>query len=213
MILLALWVFEAKTWAVILMLAVTIPLAWRSGACAVPSAASRSLQTARGTGRHELAIPRVGVSACLLGEEVRYDGAHKRSATLVELVGPHVELVPVCPEVEVGMGTPREPLQLVRDARGTRMVTVHTNVDYTDRMNEWARARVRELEHSRIHGYVLKSGSPSCGLEGPGLFAHILMTSIPTLPVIDEKRLEDPTARAEFMRRVIARRDRDSKRV
>jgi uncharacterized protein YbbK (DUF523 family) len=158
-----------------------------------------------------MAIPRVGVSACLLGEEVRYDGGHKRSATLVDLVGPQVELVPVCPEVEVGMGTPREPLQLVHDARGVRMVTVRTGIDYTDRMNEWARARVRELERAGLDGYVLKSGSPSCGLEGPGLFAHILMTSIPTLPVIDEKRLEDPSARTEFMRQVIARRAGDVK--
>lgn len=160
-----------------------------------------------------MAIPRVGVSACLLGEEVRYDGGHKRSATLVDLVGPEVELVPVCPEVEVGMGTPREPLQLVRDARGTRMVTVRTGIDYTDRMNEWARARVSELERAGIHGYVFKSGSPSCGLEGPGLFAHVLMRSLPTLPVIDEKQLEDPARRAEFMRQVIARHASDSKRV
>ena len=150
-------------------------------------------------------MPRVGVSACLLGEEVRHDGGHKRSATLVELIGPQVELVPVCPEVEVGMGTPREPLQLLRDAQGTRMVTVRTGIDYTDQMNEWARARVSELERSGLHGYVLKSGSPSCGLEGPGLFAQVLMTAIPALPIIDEKRLEDPASRAEFMRRVIAR--------
>jgi len=171
-----------------------------------------------------MAIPRVGVSACLLGEEVRYDGGHKRSATLVDLIGPRVELVPVCPEVEVGMGTPREPLQLVRDGRGVRMVTVRTGIDYTDRVNEWARARVGELEQAGIHGYVLKSGSPSCGLEapvlserseskGPGLFAAILVTSMRDLPVIDEKGLEDASSRAEFMQRVIARHAADSTRV
>jgi uncharacterized protein YbbK (DUF523 family) len=151
-----------------------------------------------------MAIPRVGVSACLLGEEVRYDGGHKRSATLVDLVGPQVELVPVCPEVEVGMGTPREPLQLVRNARGVRMLTVRTGIDYTDRMNEWARARVRGLERAGIDGYVLKSGSPSCGLDVPGLFSTVLLGSMPALPVIDEKRLEDPVARAEFLDRVAA---------
>ena len=160
-----------------------------------------------------MAIPRVGVSACLLGEQVRYDGGHKRSATLVELIGPQVELVAVCPEVEVGMGTPREPLQLLRDARGTRMVTVRSGVDYTDRMNEWARARVTGLERAGLHGYVLKSGSPSCGLEGPGLFSQILMTTLPALPVIDEKNLENPSARADFMRQVIARHALDSNRV
>jgi uncharacterized protein YbbK (DUF523 family) len=148
--------------------------------------------------------PRIGVSACLLGEEVRYDGGHKRHATLIDFVGAHVEWVPVCPEVEVGMGTPREPLQLVLDQGTLRMVTMRTGIDYTDRMNEWARARVRELERSGLDGYVLKSGSPSCGLEGPGLFAQVLMTSLPSLPVIDEKRIEDPDARAQFVQCVIA---------
>jgi uncharacterized protein YbbK (DUF523 family) len=160
-----------------------------------------------------MAIPRVGVSACLLGDEVRYDGGHKRSATLVDLIGPQVELVRVCPEVEVGMGTPREPLQLVRNDRGLRMVSVRTAVDYTDRMNEWARERVRELECASLHGYVLKSGSPSCGLEGPGLFATVLMHAMPDLPVIDEKRLDDVASRTEFMKRVIARHAMDSNRV
>jgi uncharacterized protein YbbK (DUF523 family) len=160
--------------------------------------------------------PRIGVSACLLGEEVRYDGGHKRSATLVDLIGPQVELVPVCPEVEVGMGTPREPLQLVGSDRGVRMVTAGTGIDYTDRMNDWAARRVRELEQSDIDGYVLKSGSPSCGLEvpvlserseskEPGLFAAMLMREWVSLPVIDEKRLEDPHARAEFLGRVVTR--------
>ena len=146
-------------------------------------------------------LPRIGVSACLLGEEVRYDGGHKRNVTLIDVIGPQVELVPVCPEVEVGMGTPREPLELVRDERGLRMITVTTRVDYTDRMNDWAERRVRELERSGIDGYVLKSGSPSCGLED-GLFAHALMALLPALPVIDEKRLENPSARAEFIGRV-----------
>jgi hypothetical protein len=113
-----------------------------------------------------------------------------------------VELVPVCPEVEVGMGTPREPLQLVRGDRGVRMVTVTTRIDYTDRMNDWAAHRVRELEQSGIDGYVLKSGSPSCGLD-EGLFAHALTTLLPGLPVIDERRLEDPSARAEFIGSVV----------
>ena len=161
--------------------------------------------------------PRIGVSACLLGEEVRYDGGHKRNAALVDLIGPQVEWVAVCPEVEVGMGTPREPLQLVSDAGRLRMVTVQTAVDYTDRMNEWAQARVRELERAGIDGYILKSGSPSCGLEvpvlserseskRPGLFATVLSAALPLLPVIDESHIEDADARAEFLERVIAHR-------
>jgi len=162
--------------------------------------------------------PRIGVSACLLGELVRYDGGHKRSATLVDLIGPQAELVPVCPEVEVGMGTPREPLQLVVSDRGVRMMTVGTGIDYTDRLNDWAGHRVRELERAGLDGYVLKSASPSCGLEVPvlserseskGLFAAMLMRELASLPVIDEKRLEDPDARAEFLARVVGQhRDR-----
>jgi uncharacterized protein YbbK (DUF523 family) len=159
--------------------------------------------------------PRIGVSACLLGEQVRYDGGHKRNATLIELIGPQVELVPVCPEVEIGMGTPREPVELVPGERGFHMVTVTTRIDYTDRMNEWAGTRVRELERGGIDGYVLKSGSPSCGLDvpvlsersesgGSGLFASTLMSLLPSLPVLDEKQLEDPRTRAEFMKRVLA---------
>ena len=167
--------------------------------------------------------PRIGVSACLLGEAVRYDGGHKRNATLIDLVGPQVTLVTVCPEVEAGMTTPREPLQLVRAGNELRMVTVHTGVDYTDRMNEWSRLRITELEHAGLDGYVLKSGSPSCGLavsvlsertangpalcersESKGLFASTLVTSLPSLPVIDEKHLEDPGARDDFLERVFA---------
>ncbi len=157
--------------------------------------------------------PRIGVSACLLGEAVRYDGGHKRNATLIDLVGPQVTLVTVCPEVEAGMTTPREPLQLVRSDSGLRMVTVHTGIDYTDRMNEWSRLRITELERAGLDGYVLKSGSPSCGLavptlserrESKGLFASALVTSLPSLPVIDEQRLEDPGARAEFFECVFA---------
>ena len=159
--------------------------------------------------------PRVGVSACLLGEEVRYDGGHKRNRTVIDIVGPHVEWVPVCPEAEVGMGTPREPLRLVSGEDGPRMMTVSTHVDYTDRMNAWARARVQELLSAGLDGYVLKSGSPSCGLEvpvlsersesnAPGLFVATLMTMAPSLPVMDETRLEEAGPRAEFVARVIA---------
>ena len=160
--------------------------------------------------------PRVGVSACLLGQEVRYDGTHKRNATLIDLIRPQVEWVAVCPEVEVGMGTPREPLRLISGEDGLRMMTVNTQVDHTDRMNAWARARVRELLSAGLDGYVLKSGSPSCGLEvpvlsertestGPGLFAAMLTTMSPSLPVIDEMRLQEAGPRAEFVAGVIAR--------
>ena len=106
---------------------------------------------------------RVGVSACLLGEPVRYDGGHKRSAVLVELLGSRFRWVPVCPEMEIGLGTPREPVRLVGDLHGPRMLGVSTARDLTRPMTEYAQRRARELAALDIAGYVLKSASPSCG--------------------------------------------------
>jgi uncharacterized protein YbbK (DUF523 family) len=163
-------------------------------------------------------VVRLGISACLLGHEVRYDGGHKRDPFLTDELGKCVEWVPVCPEVEIGMGTPREPLQLVHVGRTTRMVTASSGIDYTDRMNEWATARVEMLAREDLDGYVLKSKSPSCGvwnvkvagvdgstaMNGRGLFASVLLERFPLLPVEEEGRLADPAVRADFMKRVIA---------
>ena len=165
-----------------------------------------------------MSIIRLGISACLLGQEVRFDGGHKRDPLLTDELGKYVEWVAVCPEVEVGMGTPREPLQLVRVGETTRMVTTGTGIDYTDRMNEWARARVEMLARENLDGYVLKSKSPSCGawsvkvagtdgstvMDGRGLFASVLLERFPRLPVEEERRLADPAVRADFMDRVLA---------
>jgi uncharacterized protein YbbK (DUF523 family) len=143
--------------------------------------------------------PRVGVSACLVGREVRYDGGHKRTDAVVRL-GEVVELVPVCPEDEVGMGTPREPIHI--DARG-RLVGVDSGQDHTDAMNAWAATRLAGLDD--LDGYVLKARSPSCGLVGAaslggrGLFAQRLTEVYPDLPVTDEERIDD-----DFVRRVFA---------
>src|SRR5574338_36766 len=109
---------------------------------------------------------RVGISACLLGDEVRFDGGHKRDGFLVETLGRHVEWVRVCPEVEVGMGTPREPVRLVRgDEDGVRLLGTRSGTDWTDRMTRFARARVEALAPLDLCGYVLKKDSPSCGME------------------------------------------------
>jgi uncharacterized protein YbbK (DUF523 family) len=106
---------------------------------------------------------RLGVSACLLGQEVRYDGGHKRDRFLIDTLGPFVEWVPVCPEVEIGLGVPRDTIRLVGDAAAPRLVVEKTGDDLTARMQRYARARTRELESLDLHGYVLKRGSPSCG--------------------------------------------------
>jgi uncharacterized protein YbbK (DUF523 family) len=163
-----------------------------------------------------LSLIRVGVSACLLGQEVRFDGGHKRDSFLIDELGQYVEWVPVCPEVEVGMGTPREPLRLVRDGRHTRMLATHTGIDYTDRMNRWARQRVAALAREDLDGYVLKSKSPSCGMlgvhvfnhagqmssDGQGLFATVLLETFPMLPVEEEGRLHDSQLRQSFLERL-----------
>jgi uncharacterized protein YbgA (DUF1722 family)/uncharacterized protein YbbK (DUF523 family) len=163
---------------------------------------------------------RIGISACLLGEEVRFDGGHKRDQFLTTILAPHVEFVPVCPEVEMGLGTPRETLRLVRQGGGLRMVTTRTAIDHTEGMNRWSAKRLSELEREDLSGYVLKKDSPSCGMErvktygddgpptrnGRGLFAAALLASMPLLPVEEEGRLSDATLRENFIERVFAYR-------
>src|SRR4051812_947776 len=109
--------------------------------------------------RRQVSGIRIGISACLLGQEVRFDGGHKKDAFLTGVLAPHVEWVPVCPEVEVGMGTPRETLRLVRENGRIRMMTTRSLVDHTDAMNAWARRRVEALAREDLDGYVLKKDS------------------------------------------------------
>jgi uncharacterized protein YbbK (DUF523 family) len=171
-----------------------------------------------------LSRPRIGISRCLLGDEVRYDGGHKRDALILDILGSQVEWVPVCPEVEVGMGTPREPIQLVASRDGVasgdervRLVGVQSDEDWTARMHAWAAERVREIADLDLSGYILKKDSPSCGMEavpvrradritrtGRGLFAQALMNALPDLPVEDEARLHDAAIRERFLKRVFA---------
>jgi len=147
--------------------------------------------------------PRVGVSRCLLGDEVRYDGGHKRASVLLDRLGPHVEWVPVCPEVEVGMGTPREPVHLVSRADGVRMLGVTSGRDWTEQMRLWASARLGALRALHLSGYVLKARSPSCGLDG-GLFASTLVAAMPGLPAADEDQLATAAAAEAFLAQVRA---------
>ena len=169
---------------------------------------------------HDDAPVRVGISACLLGEEVRWDGGHKRDRYITDVLGPHVTWVPVCPELEIGMGVPREPVSLVRQGGEVRMVGVESGKDWTRRMNEWSERRARELGKLALCGYVLKKGSPSCGMErvklrseqgrlrraGRGLFADALLRRNTTLPVEEEGRLSDPVLRESFIERLFAYR-------
>ena len=156
--------------------------------------------------------PRIGISACLLGERVRYNGGDKRNGWLVDELGPKVEWVSVCPEVEAGFGTPREPMKLVRGADGVAsIVTANTRPDLTATLRAFSERRVDELADERLDGYVLKAGSPSCAIDatidvsGPGLFAEALMRRLPDLPVADEQQLADVHVRRRFVERVFAR--------
>ena len=164
--------------------------------------------------------PRIGISQCLLGDNVRYDGGHKLDSVLIETLGRYVEWVPVCPEVEVGLGTPREPMRLVGNRHAPRLVTINTGMDYTEAMNRFAQQRVRELADLNLSGFVFKSASPSCGTsgvsllnaqgvethDGVGLFARAFMTHFPLIPVEEEGQLHDPQVLKSFLERVFAYR-------
>ena len=161
---------------------------------------------------------RLGISTCLMGEEVRYDGGHKLDRFLVRTLGQYVEWVPVCPEVETGMPIPREALRLVGDPENPRLVTIKTKRDYTEQMQAWARKRLDELAEVRLHGFVFKSKSPSSGLYrvkvyseggmpskiGTGIFPREVMRRFPLLPVEEEGRLHDMHLRENFIDRVFA---------
>jgi len=161
---------------------------------------------------------RIGISSCLLGRAVRWDGGHKRDAFLVDELGPFVEWVPVCPELEIGMGTPRETIHLARRGDEVRLVAARSGTDYTERMQRYAQRRVRELEALDLCGYVLKKNSPSCGMErvtirreqgmaeknGRGLFAEVLIATAPGLPIEEEGRLHDSRLRENWIERVFA---------
>jgi uncharacterized protein YbgA (DUF1722 family)/uncharacterized protein YbbK (DUF523 family) len=162
---------------------------------------------------------RIGVSSCLLGQEVRFDGGHKRNDFLTGTLGGFVEFVAVCPEVDIGLGIPRDSLRLIRDDNhAVRMVVNKSGADLTDTMNTYAVRRAAALEREDLSGYVLKKDSPSCGMErvrtyrgagmpvrdGRGLFAEALIRRLPNLPVEEEGRLNDPHLRENFIERVFA---------
>lgn len=163
---------------------------------------------------------RLGISACLLGQNVRFDGGHKLDHFLRDTLGAFVDYVPVCPEVELGLGTPRESLRLIGDSAEPRLVTSKGGVDLTERMLDWAKRRLDELEGEDLCGFVFKSGSPSSGMErvrvyrengipakdGTGIFARAFMKRFPLLPVEDEGRLQDPGLRENFIERIFALR-------
>jgi len=161
---------------------------------------------------------KVGISSCLLGEEVRFDGGHKKSNYIVHILGHFFKFVMICPELEIGMGVPREAVKLEGDPESPRMVGNKSGIDWTRKMNAYSDRRTRQIENYGLSGYILKKDSPSCGMErvrvyglkgapakkGCGLFARVLMERFPYLPIEEEGRLNDLVLRENFVVRVFA---------
>lgn len=163
---------------------------------------------------------KLGISACLLGENVRYDGGHKLDRFLRDTLGRYVDYVPVCPEAECGMGIPREAMRLEGNPDAPRLVTRSTRIDKTEMMVSWAKKRIARLASEDLCGFIFKSDSPSSGMErvkvydekgmpaktGVGIFARMFMDAFPLLPVEEEGRLHDPQLRENFIERIFALR-------
>ncbi|GBD99081.1 hypothetical protein BMS3Abin07_01113 [bacterium BMS3Abin07] len=160
---------------------------------------------------------KIGISACLLGNKVRYDGAHAYDRYLEETIGKFVEWVAVCPEVECGLQVPREPMRLEGNPASPRLLTKKTGIDHTNRINGWCKKRLIRLKKEDISGFIFKSRSPSCGLRsvkvymmpstnsirtGRGIFAEAFIRRFPGIPVEDEDRLIGNYRLDNFMERV-----------
>jgi uncharacterized protein YbgA (DUF1722 family)/uncharacterized protein YbbK (DUF523 family) len=165
---------------------------------------------------HVMEKIKIGISSCLLGNNVRYDGGHKWDRYITDTLGGYFEWVPVCPEVEYGLPVPRESLRLIGDPANPRLVTVRTGVDHTDGMLKWAATKLKDLENDDLCGFIFKSRSPSSGISGikvytpsgmpshrgTGIFGGAFTRHFPLIPVIDDGRLHDPQLRENFIERV-----------
>jgi uncharacterized protein YbbK (DUF523 family) len=163
---------------------------------------------------------RIGISACLLGQNVRYDGGHRHDRYITDTLGCLFQWVPVCPEVEYGLPVPREAMRLVGDPENPRLVTIGSRIDHTDGMLAWAQERLETLAALDLCGFIFKSRSPSSGMaavqiygedgmavgKGVGIFAGVFMKRFPLLPVEEEGRLNDPLLRENFIERIFAYR-------
>ena len=162
---------------------------------------------------------RIGVSSCLIGDKVRWNGDHKQDRYVREILSRYFEYIPVCPEVEVGMGVPRETVALYGDPEKPSMISKKTQTDWTKPMGKYIKSRINTLSADDLCGYIFKSKSPSCGMSrvplysefgshkvkhGPGMFANAFINSFPLVPTEDEGRLNDPRIRENFIVRVFS---------
>lgn len=170
----------------------------------------------------------IGISACLLGERVRFDGGHKHDSYLTDTLGAYFDYVPVCPETGCGLPVPRESMHLVGTPEHNRLVGIRSGTDYTEQMEAFCAKAVEELRVKRINGFIFKAKSPSSGLfrvklytpdgnptsaHTSGLFARAFTRAFPLLPCEEEGRLHDPELRENFIERIFAlKRFRDDVR-
>jgi len=164
--------------------------------------------------------PRIAISQCLLGEHVRYDGGHKLDAFLTDVLAPFVEWVPICPEVEAGMGIPREAMHLTGNPNSPRLLTIQTKVDHTVRLKAFSQRRVRALRTEDLDGYIFKTNSPSCGIHrvkvygengkssklGRGVYSAVVHKAFPLLPIEEEGRLNETIMLENFIERIFGYR-------
>lgn len=161
---------------------------------------------------------KIGISSCLLGNMVRYDGNHSHDPFLTQTLGLFTEYIPVCPEVECGMSIPREAIRLVGDPENPRLVSNENNIDKTEAMKTWAEGKLKALEKDNLCGFIFKSKSPSCGLyrikvyggkggfskTGTGIFARAFTEKFPRVPVEESGRLQDPKLRENFIENIFS---------
>jgi len=159
---------------------------------------------------------KTGISSCLLGNKVRYDGGHKWDRYITETLGQYLEWVPVCPEIECGLPVPRQAMHLIGSPDSPRLVTIGTGIDHTDRMLRWSKNKLIELEKENLSGFIFKSRSPSSGIggikiytpsgmqgqRGKGIFGNAFLQHFPLIPVIDDGRMHNPSLRDNFIERV-----------
>jgi uncharacterized protein YbbK (DUF523 family) len=160
---------------------------------------------------------KIGISSCLLGEKVRYNGEHKLNTVLKDALHKYnIEYIPVCPEVECGLGVPRKSMHLEGNPTDPRLIITDTGEDITDRMVKWAQKQIIQLEKEDICGFIFKSDSPSCGIKtvnvfnrnslpsktGTGLFTAIFIKRFPLLPTEDEENLKNPALLENFIERI-----------
>ena len=158
---------------------------------------------------------KIGISSCLLGKNVRYDGENKQDHYLTLTLGKHVKWIPVCPEVEYGLPVPREPMRLSGNPLAPRLMTIKTGIDHTDGMLKWTKTRLKELEKENLCGFIFKSKSPSSGYmgvnvhsptgirHGSGIFANAFLKHFPLIPIEDEIRLRNPLIMIIFIGRIL----------